>query len=328
MQSKLVLVAAVMLASLAGCATEADDAVDDLGALGDGKADGFSATRTLDLKVGERKTFGLTATTAFRAWAKDASSDNHGRLELAIISPDGADLTSPPHPSPEVVAPRPAASAKYSVIITNVGDVALTGVQLVVKSQVAEECYPAERANACGGCGPLPFEPGQSCGCGNAVARCGSDGSVTCNAEPTMQAETTDGQDDWIPFRETFHVGPSRTSTTTFSVFADDTFGGLLQPELRYLHPGGFSGQICMWVKDWALHTSPVNCDGGLSIYSSGCCKDFDDQPQLVEMGLSLNLGVPSPLGEDFTWDVRLDGRLRNEITPQVCTPVLIEYRF
>lgn len=302
--------------------------IEDLGVIGDGKSDRpLIASRDIELEAGESKSFTFQASSAIRAWADtdnyQESFEGRARVLITITGPDGKAVKAAVHAEPSLVLPRPADAVTYTLTFTNVGDDDLDHMLFGVEAKITN--CGSTVSNACGGCGELDYTPGDACGCGGLVARCDDDGGVTCNPAPTGLPATNDRVDEWTAVSGSMQVTKDLWEPIEYSVYADDTLGGILQPQLEYDHPGGFTGEVCLHMNNFLSHTAPVNCAGEWDLVTSGCCREFGMEPTTVAVDLVIAYGTPSPLGEDWSWDIRL--RPRTDGGP-VCAPYTLRYRF
>jgi hypothetical protein len=193
----------------------------------------------------------------------------------------------------------------------------------------------ATEKNACGGCDPMPLEPGDLCPCGE-VAVCDPDLKfVVCNNDgPPQRPDTNDAYDPWTlvsSHLETpagFHA-PWRSQYEHFEVEVDDTFWGLMQPEMKFRHSGALPVTICMSASDGNGSQLPVlaRCsDTGGPWNGNGCCKQVPAGQTEVTLGLELNLGIPNPGDDDLSVVMTVSAA---DLTPQpYCSPYSIQYRF
>ncbi|MBW2462450.1 MAG: hypothetical protein JRH11_12450 [Deltaproteobacteria bacterium] len=195
--------------------------------------------------------------------------------------------------------------------------------------------------NACGGCATLPRDPGSPCPCSGSVTECilepwpiglvwCDDGDFGGTVATTLDA-TDDGVDEFSTLMGSIDVlaladdsgGYLDQDFDRYEVFVDDTVFGRFEPEIEYVHPGGFSGEICIsHGVDNVLGPLWVSCPPeGSGIYS--CCMPFDEAATTVAFSVEL-LGTGALLDNSgiFRIEVKSHGGAA------MCADYTVRYRF
>jgi hypothetical protein len=215
-----------------------------------------------------------------------------------------------------------------------------TCVEEVCVEDLPDECGGAPM-NACGGCSTLTFEPAASCPCAGSVAACVVEpwplGVVFCDdgdnrgADPVVLPATDDDVDEFSETMGSFDIIPAEDASgghfdqdiDTFQVPVEDTTLGRFEPEIEYVHPGGFSGEIC--VSHYAdelddlttLECPPEARREGFDV----CCVSFPEDPTTISFQVELFVSLFDDSG-DFNIGITSYGG------PTTCAAYTLRYRF
>jgi HKD family nuclease len=119
------LLLATSALSLAGCVSAGDSAegIEDLGDIGDGKADSFGIVdKSTYINAHKSRTYTFTANAAFRLAITQPNSADDQILEVTLTRPDGSAIDVASSTEPSAVDDGTVASGTYSLTITNTGD--------------------------------------------------------------------------------------------------------------------------------------------------------------------------------------------------------------
>ena len=196
------------------------------------------------------------------------------------------------------------------------------------------ECGDHEK-NACGGCDPMPLEPGELCPCGE-VAVCDPNLKfVVCqNDGAAQQPDTSDAYDPWtlvsqhLEGHAGFHAPALHAQFEYIQVEVDDTFWGLMQPQMKFRYSGDVPVTVCMRASDGdgSLPVLARCSDTGGPWNGSGCCKQVAAGQTSVDIGLEINLGIPNPGDDDLS--VMMSVSPADLTTQPYCSAYSIQYRF
>ncbi len=189
--------------------------------------------------------------------------------------------------------------------------------------------------NACGGCAAMPLEPGDTCPCGE-IAVCDPDHKfIKCEEGPQSERPpTNDAADSWNVLSSHFEGYAGYVSEAFFVQFegyhvdVDDTFWGLMQPEMTFRHSGEFPVTVCMTASDQNGHGIVLaRCaDIGGPWNASGCCKSIPIGQTAVTVQLELNLGIPNPGDDNLSVGMSVT---RGDLASQsYCSAYSLQYRF
>ncbi len=172
------------------------------------------------------------------------------------------------------------------------------------------ECE-GEPMNSCGGCDALTLEPGAACPCTGSVAECITapwplglvaceDGDDRGNTVTTLD-ETDDSVDEWSSVTGSFDVllaedvsgGHFDQDVDVYEVRVVDESWSFFEPEIEFVHPGGFEGEICVQHTselggdsdaDWI--TCPPEGHGG----NKRCCMPIPEEATTVAFGVEIRV--------------------------------------
>jgi hypothetical protein len=209
-----------------------------------------------------------------------------------------------------------------------------TGYACQGQSCVATSCAQVGLdQNACSGCGDLPIEPGAACPCGT-VASCNAYGQVRCEPSHiiTLPA-TTDSDDNWKVANGTIsvivHDGDNHTYDAPmdyWSVKADDTIWGVMEPQLQFHGPSNVRLKVCFRASAGNYDVSfPVDCGPGTSL--GGCCAIKEIGQTDVSLALRINWGLPTVTNDDVA--AMFDVTTYEVAEPTAaCAQYTLRYRF
>lgn len=203
---------------------------------------------------------------------------------------------------------------------------------------VANRCVQTECGaagdNACGGCGPLPVEPGHMCPCG-ATATCTAWGDISCGGSTTKALlPTDDANDAFLAVAGNLEAefaggGLSHNfdaETARYTVFVDDTVWGVLSPEFEYTGPAGIGVTVCAEISPY---DGLAKCsDETASSTAHGCCKRLPPGSNTLAFGLTLNNGYVDPFDNDLHVAVSITPDAAQANANGVCAPYTLRYRF
>jgi hypothetical protein len=189
--------------------------------------------------------------------------------------------------------------------------------------------------NACGGCDAMPLEPGDLCPCGEAAVCDPNLKFIVCqnDGEP-QQPDTTDAYDPWTLVSQHLegyagYYGPEVHAQYEYiRVNVDDTFWGLMQPEMTFRYSGDVPVTVCMSASDGdgSLAVLARCSDTGGPWNGNGCCKEVAAGQTTVNIGLQINLGIPNPGDDDLS--VRMTVSPSALMAHPYCSAYSIQYRF
>ncbi len=195
--------------------------------------------------------------------------------------------------------------------------------------------------NACGGCATLPREPGTACPCSGSVTECilepwpiglvwCDDGDFGGTVATTLEA-TDDGVDEFSTVTGSIDVldladdsgGYLDQDIDRYEVFVDDTTFGRLEPEIEYVHPGGFAGEICIYHGVYNTFGALwISCPPeGSGIYS--CCVPFAEDTTTLSFSVEL-LGTGALLDNSGVFRIEV---ISHGGAP-MCADYTVRYRF
>ena len=194
-------------------------------------------------------------------------------------------------------------------------------------------------ANTCGGCAALPYEPGEPCPCTGSTAKCVTEpfsiGLVGCDdgdargTIATTLAPTDDDVDEFSELTGSIDVldladvsgGYLDQDIDRYEVHVEDTTLGRFVPEIEYVHPGGFSGEICVsHLVDDGRWPASVTCppEGRGRDF---CCMPITRETTTINFSIELNISVFDESGT-FAIEVRSEGGA------PMCADYTVRYRF
>ena len=225
------------------------------------------------------------------------------------------------------------------------GTVPCGGCVAGVSACVAGKCRALdcgdEPKNVCGACQELKMGLGESCGCQGMVTVCNSVQELECDdgtlrfAAPKKLADTDDAKDEWTELKGAIHGMPDTLvfDSDEYAVWVDDTFWGVMSPELELDYDFSKGGQLCIgYHEDTQVLGDTGNfmrCTGGgqSDTKLGACCLQVPAGKGTFAMSAAINFGVPDALDGDGTFTISVSGT-RDATTPVVCELYTLRYRF